>query len=253
MVLAMTMMMAAAKRRGRKPVIEYGVDPLELTRFYEDYFTAFPADTPELQRAAWYLRYQVLCVERQIFPVEAFPEQLENDEDDSRAVQALLCHQPDQRMAGAMRLILPKTGSLLPCLRMSTELAQEVPAGSTAELSRFVIIKEFRRRWDDGDYGAVNDWLSSDHQRRIPHCSLGLMRVMLQLAREHNITHVCALAEPALLRLLQGLGLFFAPVGDLVSYHGMRQPCYAKLDTLLRRQQMERPEIWHFITEGGKY
>jgi hypothetical protein len=59
--------------------------------------------------------------------------------------------------------------------------------------------------------------------------------------------------EPRLLRLLRSTGLDFQPVGPLVEHHGIRQPVYANVDKLLGTLSYEYPEIWDFITEGGRW
>lgn len=239
-----------ARRRGRKPAEPRHADPLELTAMYQQYFDALPATSPILQNAAYQLRYQGLCIERQLLNAADYPEQIETDGFDRHSRQSVLCYKPDGRFVATVRLILPAPGVALPCLQLAPALLQEIPLETSAEISRFIIAKDFRRRWNDGDYGAVSPWLEGDNERRIPHTSLGLLRVMLQQAREAHITHVVVLAEPALLRLLEGLGLFFAPVGPLIDHHGMRQPAYAKIESLLRRLKQDRPEIWHFMTQG---
>lgn len=241
-----------AKRRGRKPATARYADPADLTQQYLQYFEALPATTSALANAAYHLRYLGLCEERQLLNPADYPEQLETDAFDSRAQQAVLCYLPDNRFIGTIRLIMPDARAPLPSVALAPVLQQDCPVESTAEVSRFIIAKEFRRRWNDGEYGAVSPWLDGDNQRRIPHVSLGLLRVLLQMARAAHITHLSALAEPALLRVLEGLGLYFAPVGPLVECHGLRQPCYAKIESLLRRLKQERPEVWHFITFGNK-
>jgi hypothetical protein len=55
-----------------------------------------------------------------------------------------------------------------------------------------------------------------------------------------------------MLRMLEGLGFYFAPVGPLVDCAGLRQPCYAKLDSLLYRLKRERQEIWYYVTDAGR-
>lgn len=246
------MILAQSKRRGRKPAVAQYVDPQELTTQYQQFFETLPAQQGALYKAALHLRYHCLCEERQLLNPTDYPEQMEHDVYDAQARQAVLCYRPDNRIIGTVRLIMPYTGLVLPSMQHCLALQQETPAATTAEISRFIIAREFRRRWNDGDYGAVSPWLIGDNQRRIPHCSLGLLRQLLQQARDAGMTHVTALAEPALLRMMAGLGLYFAPVGELVDLHGLRQPCYAKIDTMLRRLQQERPEIWHFITDGGR-
>ena len=68
----------------------------------------------------------------------------------------------------------------------------------------------------------------------MPHMSLGLIRGSCLLAAQHGVETVCAAMAPALLRLLERLGLFFEPLGPPIdSYHGLRQPCVAEGKKLL--------------------
>lgn len=240
------------RRRGRKPATTRYVDAQALYEHYQRFFEASIATTPALLKAAQHLRYQVFCEERLLLPARDYPDQIETDAFDSHAHHAVLTYRPDNRMIATMRLIMPNHDKPLPTFALCPKLQDDVVADKTAELSRLVVSKEFRRRWNDGDYGAVSPWLAGDNQRRIPHTSLGLLRLMLQQARSNGITHVAALTEPAMLRMLEGLGFYFAPVGPLVDCAGLRQPCYAKLDSLLYRLKRERPEIWYYVTDAGQ-
>jgi N-acyl amino acid synthase of PEP-CTERM/exosortase system len=59
--------------------------------------------------------------------------------------------------------------------------------------------------------------------------------------------------EPTLLRLLRGSGIHFVPLGGLVEYHGLRQPCSAAITHLLGRVRRDQPGVWSFITADGKF
>ena len=61
-----------------------------------------------------------------------------------------------------------------------------------------------------------------------------------------------AVMEPALLRMLRSLGIYFEKLGPSVVYHGRRQPCFCELDRLLRTTWAERPDIWEVLTENGR-
>lgn len=244
---------AIVKRRGRRPLIPRHVPPEELAARYDRYFEAMPAQNRALIHAAQQLRYQVLCEERQLLRPENYPDGLESDSFDAHAMHAVLRYREDQSLIGALRVIMPHDGVILPAFGHCPELLEEIGMPQTAELSRFVISREFRRRWNDGYYGEVSDISVGGHsQRHIPHMTLGLLRLALEFAAQRDITHVAALAEPAMLRMMAGLGIHFAPVGGLVECHGLRQSCYAKIATLLHRMQKEKPEIWHYVTGGGR-
>jgi N-acyl amino acid synthase of PEP-CTERM/exosortase system len=129
-----------------------------------------------------------------------------------------------------------------------------LPLETTAEFSRLAVSKMVRRRVDDGTYGHTYDLevLSGEYRRHIPHITFGLMTMSLQEGIKHGIEYVCAVMEPALLRLLARFGIHFEPIGPLVDYHGWRQPCYAQVRSLMERIEREQPEIWQIITDRGR-
>jgi len=88
-------------------------------------------------------------------------------------------------------------------------------------------------------------------ERLIPHITVGLITIALRLAFVHGITHVCAVMEPALLRLLSRFAIRFKPLGAQVEYHGWRQPCYTTVAAMLSEIELERHQIWETITENG--
>ena len=57
--------------------------------------------------------------------------------------------------------------------------------------------------------------------------------------------------EPALLRILTRLGLNFEPVGSLVEYHGLRQPCVARVAKLIEYSRDQRSVLWGYVQETG--
>ncbi len=220
-------------------------------------FEAIPADTPELLNAAFRLRYQVYCVENSFLDVADNPGGLETDQHDRHSRHALLVHRTSRAVVGTTRLVLPRLGPVsgrLPLYEVCPRAMRILPPDSTAEFSRFAVSKQFRRRVGDELYGKAYDpdELSGDHRRAIPHITLGLMAVALQLARDHGIDHVCAIMEPALLRLLRRFGIRFTPIGPMLEYHGLRQPCYAEIDELLANVEAERRDVWEVITDCGR-
>ena len=80
---------------------------------------------------------------------------------------------------------------------------------------------------------------------------LGLMQAIVRLSREQHLTHWCAVMEPKLLRMLAAMSINFEPIGPLVEYHGLRQPCYGEIATLLSDMRREVPAYWDVVTDGG--
>jgi len=236
-----------------------------LADFYWSWFDAHIADTDELRDTAFRLRYRVYCIENPFEDPSANPDGREIDDLDKHSVHGLLVYRPNGSPAGTVRLVLP-----LPHDPYNSFALQRVcndpllrdpirfPVRKMAEVSRFCISKEFRRRWGDNSYmaGDVADSaeMSVDEERRIlPHLSLGLIESLVRMSIDNGITHWCAVMEPTLLRLLTRLGIHFDSIGPLIEYHGRRQPCYIPLSVMLPRVQRERPDVWDVITRGGKH
>ena len=236
------------------------VRDLPLSEVYRQVFTGVPADTPELRRAAHRLRYQVFCVENKIFDPADNPGGLERDVYDDHSVQAVLLHRSSQMVVGTVRLVLHKPGAprgSLPfhkiCDHPRLRDPNFLPLETTAEVGRFAISKAFRRRQGDGSFGRVYGprELADDPRRIIPYVTLGLMTSALEMSIPYGITHVCVVMQSTLIRLLARLGFYFEPLGSLVHYYGLRQPCYASLGALFARLEVERPDIWEVVTDRG--
>jgi N-acyl amino acid synthase of PEP-CTERM/exosortase system len=244
---------------------EYPTFETTLAEFYWSWFDAQIANTDDLRDVAFRLRYRVYCIENPFEDPSANPDGREMDEYDEHSAHSLLTYRPTGVPAGTVRLVLPRAHDLdqsfalqRVCDHPLVNDRDRFPVEKMAEVSRFCISKEFRRRWSDGATvaGEIGDGaeMSADDERRIlPHLSLGLIETLVRMSLEHGITHWCAVMEPTLLRLLTRLGIHFDPIGPLIDYHGRRQPCYIPLEVLLPRVQRERPDVWDVITRGGRH
>src|SRR3546814_9742438 len=93
----------------------------------------------------------------------------------------------------------------------------------------------------------------SDERRVIPNMTLGLMEGLIRMSLDHGLFYQCAVMERPLLRLLDRLGIRFTNIGPLVEYHGRRQPCMLKLETMLQAVREERLDAGAILTEGGRH
>ncbi len=248
-----------------------------LVDVYRRWFDVIPATSDALLEKAYRLRYQVYCVENPFEDPAENPDGLETDEYDAHAVHSLLVHRPSGATAGTVRLILPeppmgavrlvlpdpkdRDGSL-PILKVCDHPLlrdrQHFPVEEMAEVSRFCISKDFRRRRGDTRYPGVFDnpaiRPAPDEERRlIPHMTLGLIEALVRMSVENGVQYWCAVMEPPLLRLLARLGIHFDPIGEMIDYHGKRQPCYRKLDELLAQVWDERADVWEVLTDEGAH
>ena len=202
---------------------------------YDRHFAVVQATNPELLRKAYRLRYQVYCVEN---PFENPDEQIdrcETDRYDDRSAHTLLVHRPTGEVVGTSRVILPHKGDPLPIATLlhGADLRgfAEFPIARTAEISRFAISKQFRRRCGEG---------------RMPFITLGLMKGVFDICRDHEISHLAVVMEPPLIRILRRLSLEFMPIGGLVEHHGLRQPCIARMADLIEHSRESETLLWRY-------
>lgn len=195
-------------------------------------------DSPEVLHEAYQIRHQVYCLER---CYETASGDTETDQYDNHAHHVVVRHRVSGRAIGTVRLVLPPYGAsdddALPMQRIcDPQLVAGLPLQQTAEISRFIL---------------------AGTQRTMSPASCGLLRLSLMrgialLTRIHEVTHLCALVEPSLSRLLRATGIHFDPVGSPVEYHGIRQLVFCRIDDLLARMRQEQPGVWDFITDGGR-
>jgi N-acyl amino acid synthase of PEP-CTERM/exosortase system len=236
---------------------------MRLRELYESYFHIHHLvdGDPRLLQESYRLRYQVYCSEHGYEDPGEFPDQQERDHFDDRAFHSLLIHRPTGIAAGCTRLIRvdpndPHSSLPVDGLCRDPALHDEglLPRSSLAEVSRFAVSKDFRKRIQDArtPTGVGEDWREvKDERRRIPHISLGLIQAIVCSSYQHGITHWVAEMEPALLRMLRSFGVHFVNLGPVVEFHGRRQPCYVELAEMLRRARRERPEVWELISADG--
>lgn len=215
-----------------------------LLRRFHKHFRAVSADTSELIRRAQEIRYQVYCVERQFENSEDHPDGREKDHFDTHSVHSLLIHRTTGEAVGTVRLVLPRRDKLensFVIQRVTDPLvlaASPLPLQRTGEVSRFSISKQFRTdKSIQGQHG--------------PLLSLGLIQTLVSMSARYRITHWCAVMEPKLLRMLAAMAIHFTPIGGRVEYHGLRQPSYCHVATVLDRVKRERPMFWQVLTDGG--
>jgi len=215
---------------------------------YDDILTTFTvriADTEDLRQQALRLRHQVYCVENAFEPRQ--PNGVETDGFDDRAPHALLYHRAAEEPLGTVRLVLPAGGSSCGTLPIHAVCAPELfariglPLHSTAEISRFALSRDRVQN--------LQRTIAQDESRHVlSFACLGLIAALRQIARSHGITHTVAVMEPSLRRRLSMIGLPMIEMGDPVNHHGVRVPCYTRIDQLEMRLKRLRPDLFPVLT-----
>ena len=227
----------------------------EFPSLYDFHFAIVRARTPELLRKAYRLRYQVYCVEKPFENPDEQIDQCETDKYDDRSAHTLLVHRRTGEVAGASRVILPHKGDPLPIstLLHGADLRSfaEFPIARTAEISRFAVSKQFRRRCGeerraDAGFGETTRTHEINERRLMPYITLGLIKGVFDICRDHKISYLAAVMEPPLLRILRRLGLNFTPIGGLVEHHGLRQPCIARIADLVEHSRESETLLWQY-------
>jgi N-acyl amino acid synthase of PEP-CTERM/exosortase system len=215
-----------------------------LSDGYTRWLEVIAADTPVSREKAYRLRYQIYCCEHQFETPDEHRHQLETDAFDCRSIHSLAIDRASGDAIGTVRLILPDQDypeASFPIQHICKHpLPVPPPMSGAAEISRFAVSKQLRNMADEN---CPKEFKFS--------IAMSLMRAIVQRSMECGITDWFAIMEPSLLRLLGRFGIYFNPIGPLVEYHGIRQPCHSDSDTLLGRVRREHYDLWEFLTESS--
>ncbi|HSD85123.1 MAG TPA: PEP-CTERM/exosortase system-associated acyltransferase, partial [Anaerolineae bacterium] len=234
---------------------------------FNDYFDMVPATTESLKLAVYRLRYQVFCLETGFEDKDCFPGKLEMDEYDRRSEHYLIRHRQSGVYAATTRIILPDTKnpeSLFPierhCSLTTSHLLEHIPRECLGEVSRFCVSGFFKRRpGEKGTLAGIGPqkhqyYHSTEEERRCwPHITLALIACLNRINLTHVTTHLYALMEPSLVRMLNSIGITFLPIGPLTDYHGIRQPCIIKVPDYLEKVKEKNFHVWEMLTDCGNF
>ena len=239
-----------------------------LCEIFNSYFDVLTGNEPDLLEEALKLRYQVYCIEHDYEDSSRCQDEKESDDYDCRSVHGIVRHLSSGVTAATVRLVLhdtdnpeapfPVEKNCNASLKQAPSLLTGIPRQSIAEISRFAVSRNFKRRLGEADSPTG---IGPDHEkyiipdagrkRVIPHLILGLFVAIVKLSAENHVTHWYAVMDVSLLRLLSRFGINFIPVGDQVDYHGLRQPCFGSVDDVLAGIWEKRFDIWQLITADG--
>ncbi|PYN83513.1 MAG: PEP-CTERM/exosortase system-associated acyltransferase [Candidatus Rokuibacteriota bacterium] len=231
--------------------------PAQPSRYFD--FARVGMDEPrwaDVQR----LRYDVYCLECQFLDAAKYPDGLESDEFDPHSIQFAAFNSEHEAVA-TLRLVRDgglgfplehHVDSLLPAFN-------DLPRDRTAEISRLILAKRYRRRANDGRYGtggvgpatqASGGDPNRPAQRRSPYPLIlfGLFGQMLQESLGSGLQYWLAVMEPWLQTFLARFGFAFTPVGKPIEYFGEVVPYGARIEDITSAVSSMKPEVWQILT-----
>jgi len=234
---------------------------LSIASDFERHFELVLGNSNDLVSRCQRLRYTVFCQEYSILNSGNNTKRTESDNYDDRSVHGLLKYRRTNTDIATVRIILcdeQEPESLFPIekfellRRKLRDQNWRVPRQFLGEISRFCVMRYFRRRRGESEnlHGISEslcdyDWHTLN--RWYPHITLGLFRMVLQLSKNNGVKYWFALMEPSLIRLLSKVGIEFIPVGPVVEYFGLRQPCVGYIEDIMEGVQQRRPEVMRFL------
>ena len=240
--------------------MEYNTSLFE--QCFEEQFEVVKANTDELLAICKKLRYQVFCEERMRFDPKAHSNRLEEDNYDEHSLQTLLKDKVSGEYIATARLILSREPGnnfsypLEECItrynHVAIDMIKTLPKFNTAEVSRFAISKHYRqslKRVSNAANGARNAMGAANFDCLV---TVGLIKSLIKMSAENNVTNWLAFMEPSLLRLLSRLGIHFETHGPLINHCGKRYACKKAVGDMLKGVKLTKPEAWRLITDNGK-
>ena len=231
--------------------------PPESPRRYFEFIRVQPEDTATLTDIRR-LRYDVYCLECRYLDASAFPDHLEHDEFDPYSTH--FCARNERgEMVATLRLVFdsplgfPLEGHAGPL----SEAYGQLPRAKSAEISRLILAKSYRRRANDGLYGADlgAPALSQDEltyrRSQYPLILFGLFKEMYMESLGIGLEYWLAAMEAGLQRMLANFGLGLKQVGEPMSYYGQVIPYYASIEELTRFVMESRPDVFKFFGQGS--
>ena len=232
---------------------------------FHQYFEMVPAQTDQLKNEVYKLRFQVYCNETGFEDPAQHPGEIEFDGFDKYSIHYLIRHRQTRAYAATTRLILPDhpdTEKLFPIEAHSIldnlEPLENIPRNRLAEVSRFCVSKEFKRRKNEtGSLTGINEdsiqRISEEERRTFPHITIALIASLIRISEEQNVNYWFAVMEPALLRFLSHLGIRFTAIGPITEYHGKRKPGVIGVSDLLNGVLQKNPPLWNMLTNNGQF
>lgn len=213
-------------------------------------------ESPQFLEEVYKLRYLTYVKECHFLKDKECPEEKESDEFDPYSIHFVAIDDSNTPI-GTVRLVVNSPlGFPLEAHCEESSLfinRDEIPRDKTAEISRLIISKKYRKRKDDGLYYGLSyeDKISPQSSfRRLQPMVFGLYKLIYQESKKRGITHWYAAMEDALFILLKSHGFTFRLIGRPIEYYGIVKPYLGIVEEIEKNVQEKRPDYYRYFTEG---
>lgn len=183
------------------------------------------------------LRYEVYCQECKYLDEAAYLDGLELDQFDSRSIHVAASNSQGN-IVGTVRLVTSSSDEAFPFEEHCVVFPDfKFPSReASAEVSRLIVKKSYRRRAGDSFQGASREFQQNgtlksiqprtsligrmDRRSSSPQIMLGMYRSMYQYSLKAEKRYWYAAMERGLVALLRRMGFRFVPVGPEMDYYG---------------------------------
>jgi N-acyl-L-homoserine lactone synthetase len=155
------------------------------------------AETQSELQSCYRMRYQVYCQEKGWLSGNDFPDGMESDEYDEKAVHVIAYNEEFQPV-GTMRILRNQDFDRLPFQDHPGFKGKELKLKNFSELSRFIVVGEKNRNY----------------------ILKGLIRMIYQTSKKLGIDYWVFVSEPGMIRFLERYRYYFDPLCLPSKYYG---------------------------------
>ncbi len=196
------------------------------------------------------IRYDEYCVRRNWGSAEAFPDGLEHDDYDDRAVHILLKDKLRDQPVGTARVLYAQDDadghSGLPTFHLAPQFLDQVrtqiPLNHAVEISRFTISRAHLQ---------ADEHAAADSSHGI-FPALALIKGALRATAFEDVDTLCVTTSLSLKRMLARVGLKLHDLGIRIQYWGTRAPLFRDPRAFLAELHAINPTIWRYLTDNGE-
>lgn len=233
-----------------------------LAQHFHEYFSMCIADTIDLKKEVFKLRYDVYCAELEY--EKNCPIDCEKDQFDEYSTHVLIKHRASGLNAGCVRLVTPPPINPQALLPFEVNCAHSFEPQNVAflrqenikigEVSRLAVLSNFRLRQSDAKSpDGINPEImtlepSMEGMRYFPFIAISLYFAATSMVRSQHLKYAVVMMEPRLARLLRISGIDFRQLGETIEYHGQRALFYIE-PTFIDALKPELKELYDSVDQ----